>query len=139
MQWTNWITGNFRCGKSRSRIGAKPEISNANYLLASVFSLATYGGFASQACATPPPAETAEVQDKAGVHHAGAGWRPMASFYAGKAEEARKWASADREMAKECAESEKPARESRAAALRALARADERRAAGYAALALPVP
>ncbi len=139
MQWTNWIPGNFRRGGSQPRRGAKSETSNANYLLAGVFSLATYGGLASVACATPLPTETAEVQDKTGAPHAGAGCRSLAAFYAGKAEEARKWAAADRATAREYADSGKPVKACKAAALRALARTDERRAVRYASLALQVP
>ena len=139
MQWTNWIPGNFRRDESRPRSGAKSETSNANYLLAGVFSLATYGGLASVASATPLPTETAEAQDKTGVPHAGAGCRSLAAFYAGKAEEARKWAAADRATAREYADSGKPAKASKAAALRALARADERRAVQYASLVLQGP
>ncbi len=139
MQWTNWILGKPRRGKSGSRNGTKSEPSNANYLLAGVFSLATYGGFTALACASPLPTETADMQDKTGAPHASAGCRALAAFYAGKAEEARKWAAADRVAAREYADSGKPAKVSKAAALRALARTDERRAVQYASLALQVP
>ncbi len=139
MPWTNWIRGNFRRGESRPQSGAKSETSNANYLLAGVFSLATYGGLASVACAAPLPTETAEVQDKAGTPHAAAGCRSLVAFYTAKAEEARKWAAADRATAREYADSGKPAKASKAAELRALARADERRAVQYASLVLQVP
>ncbi len=139
MRWMNAIPGNFRRGGSRPRSGTKSETPNANYLLASVFSLATYSGFASLACAAPLPTETTEVQDKAGAPHAHAGCRSLAAFYARKAEEARKWAAEDRTTARDYADSGKPAKFSKAAALRTLARADERRAVQYAALALQVP
>ncbi|BAP89964.1 RND transporter, HAE1/HME family, permease protein [Burkholderiales bacterium GJ-E10] len=139
MPWKNWIPGNSRRGESCSRNGARSEASNTNYLLAGVFSLATYGGLAASACATPVATEAAEIQDKTGAPHAGVGCRSLAAFYAGKAEEARKWAAADRATAREYADSGKPVKASKAAVLRALARTDERRAVRYASLALQVP